>query len=532
MVCSQDIRVVLESCRRDASSSLLFKEKVAFLTPVQAVAQGLSSLGWRLGLKSSTVIKLLHSSNLADTVARDDSPQHKSGLSREFFNVKSYKGNPSMIRKHLAGFAASALALAVSTQVFAGTVTTDGADLVVKTKGGLEVGTADKEFSFKLGGRLQADYSRFDGFYTKNGDTADAGYFRRAFLEFGGVAYKDWAYQINYDFSHNSGGDSRKDDGYFDEASIAYNGFAPISIKVGRFDPEFGLEKATSSKWVTAPERNAAYDLVDWTNGHNGGMGIQVSGTAGASLYGSAGVYAKDAANQDQDGDSSKQFNLRGVFAPMHEAGNVLHLGVNYAQRDLSDTAFDGRIRSRLGMRGVSTDGGQDAGAEGNRLHLGGAEVTPVGAYDTDSAWGLEAAWAMGPFSLQGEYIQREVEADDAAFEDIEAEGYYVQAAYTLTGEARDYKLGKFDKIKPANKQIGAWEVFYRYDNLSVEDDNGKFAAIDDVEGKVHNLGVNWYANEAVKLSATYVKAGVDNAENNVGDDDGDGFVMRAQYVF
>ncbi|EZP19852.1 porin O [Pseudomonas aeruginosa BWH050] len=61
-----------------------------------------------------------------------------------------------MIRKHSLGFVASALALAVSAQAFAGTVTTDGADIVIKTKGGLEVATTDKEFSFKLGGRLQA----------------------------------------------------------------------------------------------------------------------------------------------------------------------------------------------------------------------------------------------------------------------------------------------------------------------------------------------------------------------------------------
>jgi len=445
-----------------------------------------------------------------------------------------------MIRKHFAGIAASALALAVSAQAVAGTVTTDGADIVVKTKGGLEVATADKEFGFKVGGRLQADYSTFDGFYTKDGDAADAAYFRRAFLEISGVAYKDWAYTINYDFSHNAGS---SEDGYFDEASIAYTGFKPVTIKVGRFDPAFGLEKATSSKWVTAQERNAAYDLVDWANGHQNGLGIEVSATPTESLFGSVGVSAKD--QNDVDGESVKQYNLRGVFAPMHETGNVLHLGVNFAQRDLSDTEFDSRIRSRLGMRGVSTSGGNDAGDNGNRLHLGGAESTSAGTFDTDSAWGLEAAWAMGPFSVQGEYIQRELQADDAAFEDVESTGYYAQLAYTLTGEAREYKLGKFDKIKPANKQIGAWEVFYRYDNISVEDDNsyvafvnddgkaGKnFGSINDVEGKVHNLGVNWYANEAVRVSATYVKAKTDNATNSVGDDDGDGFVVRAQYVF
>jgi phosphate-selective porin OprO/OprP len=162
--------------------------------------------------------------------------------------------------------------MAVSTQVFAGTVTSDGADIVVKTKGGLEVATTDKEFSFKLGGRLQADYSRFDGFYTKNGETADAAYFRRAFLEISGVAYTDWKYAISYDFAHNAG---NSDDGYFDEASIAYTGFKPFNLKFGRFDPDFGLEKATSSKSITAIERNAAYEVADWVNGHETALALK-----------------------------------------------------------------------------------------------------------------------------------------------------------------------------------------------------------------------------------------------------------------
>ncbi|SHL73663.1 OprO/OprP family phosphate-selective porin [Phytopseudomonas punonensis] len=442
-----------------------------------------------------------------------------------------------MIRKHFAGFAASALALAVSAQAFAGTVTTDGADIVVKTKGGLEVATTDKAFGFKIGGRLQADYSSFDGIYTRNGDSADAAYFRRAFLEISGVAFTDWAYTLNYDFSHNSGS---SEDGYFDEASIAYNGFKPVSIKVGRFDPEFGLEKATSSKWVTAQERNAFYDVIDWANGHQNGMGIQASSTIGDSVYLSGGLFAKD--NNDTDGDSNKQVNLRGVFAPLHEAGNVLHLGFNAARRDVSDSVIDTRFRSRLGMRGVETTGGNDAGTNGNRVVFAGANNTVAGSYDDDTALGLEAAWAMGPLSIQGEYMKRKLKADSSAFQDIEADGYYVQAAYTLTGESRGYKLGKFDAIKPENKQIGAWEVFYRYDSINVEDDNLVTASatrdVGDLEAKVHNLGVNWYVNEAVKISGVYVKANTENVYNasttgvRTGDDSGDGFVFRAQYAF
>ncbi|MDI9786970.1 porin, partial [Pseudomonas aeruginosa] len=78
----------------------------------------------------------------------------------------------------------------------------------------------------------------------------------------------------------------------------------PVNLKFGRFDPDFGLEKATSSKWVTAPERNAAYELADWINTHQDGMGAQVNSTLADMAYLSAGVSAKDA--DDSDGDSVK----------------------------------------------------------------------------------------------------------------------------------------------------------------------------------------------------------------------------------
>ncbi len=426
-----------------------------------------------------------------------------------------------MIRKHsfrgvMAGFATSALALAVSAQAFAGTVTTDGADIVVKTKGGLEVATTDKAFSFKLGGRLQADFDQFDGVYTKNGNSANEAYFRRAILELSGTAYKDWKYTFNYDFGNGNG----KDD--WDEASIAYTGFAPVTVKVGRFDPDFGLEKATSSKWITAIERSAIYDIAPWVNDKQKGMGVQVSGVAGNLFYGSAGYFHKEDGTEyeDEDGKNQGTYNLRGVIAPMAEAGNVLHFGVNYANRDVED--FNGSVVSRMGVRGTTEDT-----TNGNRPTFAPGVA---GQFDGDSTFGLEAAFAAGPFSIQSEYLKRDIDAKSASTRnDREASGYNVQLAYTLTGEARGYKLdgGKFDSIKPENKQIGAWEVFYRYDNIQVEE-----SGVEDTEGKVHTVGLNWYANEAVKVSANYLKGKTDNVVNAAGDDDGDALSLRLQYVF
>jgi phosphate-selective porin OprO/OprP len=438
-----------------------------------------------------------------------------------------------MIRKHFAGFAASALALAVSAQAFAGTVTTDGADIVVKTKGGLEVATTDKQFSFKIGGRLQVDADSFDGFYTANGNRADETYLRRARLEISGVAYEDFAYAFYRNF-----GDSGSDDSW-NEASISYTGLKPVTLTVGRMNPTFGLEEAASSKWITAIERSAIYDLAPWVNDHMNGEGLRLRTTLGGIFHGEVGAYRQDFGGnnqffQDKNGKNNHAFVMRGVIAPIVEDTQVLHFGLNYATRDVEE-GYRERIRSRLSVRGTTEDA-----INGNRATYGDAFLD-----GKDSAYGLEAAYMTGPFSIQGEYLSRTAEGSELLNgndKDLEASGYNVQLAYTLTGESRSYKLdgGKFDKIKPSNKQLGAWEVFYRYDNITVDETPrlpasavaGLTVNSIDAGAKVHTVGVNWYANEAVKVSANYLKASADDVANAAGDDDGDAISLRMQYVF
>lgn len=414
-------------------------------------------------------------------------------------------------------FAVSALAFVMSTQSMAGTVTTDGPDITIKTKGGFEAAAVDKSFSFKLGGRIQADFDQFDGINTKNGKSANEAYFRRAILELSGTAYHDWKYVFNLDFAED--GSSK-----WDEASITYTGFKPVNVKVGRFDPDFGLEKATSSKWISTIERSIIYDAGEWVNDKQDGMGVQVNGTTGM-FYGSAGIN-RAKGNEDDNGSNNNTYNMRAVLAPMAEAGNVLHFGLNYAKRSTED--FDGRIRSRLGVRGTTEDT-----QNGNRPTFASSKA---GQFDTDSAWGLEAAYALGPFSVQSEYLRRDMGAKSgSALKDRQVDGYNVQLAYTLTGEARGYKLdgGKFDSIKPSNKQTGAWELVYRYDHLTVADaDVNSTGSFYDSKAKVHTMGVNWYANEAIKVSANYLKAKTDQVANTAKDDSGDAISLRVQYAF
>lgn len=435
-----------------------------------------------------------------------------------------------MIRKHFAGFAASALALAVSAQAFAGTVTTDGADIMIKTKSGLEVSTTDKQYSFKLGGRIQADFDQFDGVYTTNNDSANEAYFRRAQLELSGN-YKDWRYVANIDFGDKAGSKTK-----YDEVTMTYTGFAPINIKVGRFDPDYSLEKATSSKWTTAIERSSVLELASWTTDSEEGIGIQVNGTTAGMFYGSASVQQQDkgAYLEDSDGKDVNSFFARGVFAPIVSDAEVLHFGLDYATRTYGGAGkYDGKIETRLGVRGVSEDT-----TNSKAIVLGKSDAI---GFDDDSVVGLEFAYMNGPISVQSEYLKRDLSGSDGNG-DREATGYNAQVAYTLTGESRVYKLdgGKFDTIKPADKVMGAWEVFYRYDDLSVEDDqNLGVVNVDESSANVHTLGVNWYANEAVKLSLNYLMTKSDTETVSLqgrtaeaDDDDGQAIALRAQYVF
>ncbi|MGV8195946.1 porin, partial [Pseudomonas aeruginosa] len=81
----------------------------------------------------------------------------------------------------------------------------------------------------------------------------------------------------------------------------------------------------------------------------------------------------------------------------------------------LEDSAVDTRIRPRMGMRGVSTNGGNDAGSNGNR-----GRSAVEGLWKDDSVWGLEGAWALGAFSAQAEYLRRTVKAERVR-EDLKA---------------------------------------------------------------------------------------------------------------
>lgn len=392
---------------------------------------------------------------------------------------------------------ATAITTLIAGYASAGTVTSDGADIVLKTKGGFEAATTDGNYSFSIGGRIQADFNSYDGVInTDEGQTGSDFFFRRARLEVEGHA-KDWAYLVSYNLT---------DSGSIDQLNTTYTGWGSLAnLTIGQQKENFGLDDTGSSKWTAAMERSMPANAFDTGNT----LGIKLHGANDLVTY-SLGVF-KEGIDDDNALDLATTGRL--VIRPYMDGSNLIHLGVGASERSGASADFN----SRLGVRG-----GED-GANANRVR---GRIS--GATGDESDYNLEAAANFGPFHLMAEYFDGEVDVDGTAHT-VEADGYYVQAGYVLTGESRGYKtaIGAFDKVKPASEG-GAWEIFARFDNLDVSNDAPISVTAEEAES--WTVGVNWYMNSMIKLALNYVNVETDAPIN--GEDDGDAIVARLQVVF
>ena len=349
----------------------------------------------------------------------------------------------------------------LAAPAWAGTVKTDGADIIIRTKGGFEVKTADGAARFQIGGRLQWDY---DSTSSDLNETDDFDV-RRARIFFKGH-YGDWGYKAQFNVAESAGSKG----GHAEDLYIRYMGLGKLAnITVGKQQEPFGMEYLTSSKDVSALERSALTEK--YARGRS--AGVQLHG-AGENWTYAIGLF-------EADGDSADDF---------------------------ADVALTGRVT----YVPVKTDKGL--------VHVGLA-YTDVGgqtAADESDALAVELAGAYQSFHAKAEFFDGTEGGQDS-------DGYYVQLAWVITGESRPYKKGLFKRVKP-NSKMGAWETVLRY-----EDGTGKYSDIGlgTGEGTQTTYGVNYYANDHVRLGLSYMDGELSHAGGTLA---GDELRFRIQLVY
>jgi len=401
-------------------------------------------------------------------------------------------------------------------------------------------------------GRVQTDYER------ANQDTPITSFpdlsateLRRARLGVEGIAWWDFKYVFEVDFAND---DTRVKDAYLQYQGLRF-GDTPLYFRVGNFKTPNSFEQMTSDLFVDTMERASfinAWQLdrqigfmtAYWTDHFGLAAGIFGDNSALAS-----GSVANAPLFPGFIGDESTTFAARATVAPINSVvGNdshVLHFGASVRTRDVGNDQPFVQYQAR-----------------GADLHMTSFALNTSRIADGDTFWGLEAAALWGPFSLQGEYGNLDVDLPGGAFirsnppgpgqlttsanpfvgvPEPNFNGWYVEGSWFFGGRQTYEKEGKRGRPKIANPVVwskgsgwGALQIVGKYDVLDMSDAafntaggcpttrlfpglsstgsgaNATLAAPSVAQcGEMRTwlVGVNWYLNDYVRLMFDYAQS-------------------------
>lgn len=363
--------------------------------------------------------------------------------------------------------------------------------LTFKVRGRVYMDVVSQEVDREIGADFSSQVSRM----------------RTARLGVEGTWNQNWAYKAEAAIS-SAGGTTA-----WEDVVLEYKPNDFSSIMVGNFKT-VSLENISSSRYITFMERGPFNDIIDAgrvmnisakMNGENWTIQAAVSGDS---------LNSGDPAVVGNDGGSDQVgVNARATWAPVVTDTTTVHLGLWGRKRDRSDQAgFTYQVR--------------------NNTNYGARYVASGAIGDSDTMLGLEGLLFQGPFSLQGEWVNIDIDRTNGL--EQEANAYYLAASWFVTGERRnmDVKKGELGRTKILSPMtaggFGAFELAARYDSADLTNITGVATA---GEYTAWTLGATWYPFPYVRFMANYSMSENDNAA--VGSDvDVDTLQFRAQFDF
>jgi len=489
----------------------------------------------------------------------------KEGLaSSELLDVLSKNG--TITKDQYTSLTTKHSSLAASTAVLKAPNANDGTHVTFGHNGGLEIasyvkekdkdgkeimdkevkgedGKPIKEFSMRIGGRVQVDaqINSNDPSGPYGTDLANGVGFRRARLYADGVMFRDYEYRFEYDFARNNGGTQGITDAF-----VKYIHFAPFTLTIGQQNEGKSMESVMSNNYLTFVERalpnnafleqgaNSKYQLgvkgdyyskvMDMPYTVNGGLTTESVGAPGPGnssdnsqgATNSAGGTNSNGTNINRNafsGDISYQVVGRTTFAPIYIKDTaLLHTGVWGSWRSINNNYnADGTLRTGGWAYQSQPDSSVDRTNWINTGNLTNIQVVNgknVVAHEVNNIamFGAELAGTYGPAHFGAEYMQAQIAGKGYSSSDT-LTGVYAYAGWFITGENRpyDYKKGTWDRLIPKNNFLGgsgwgAFEIAWRYDMMDMNTLHINGGSMD-----AGTLAFNWYLNPRVRLLADWV---------------------------
>lgn len=255
-------------------------------------------------------------------------------------------------------------------------------------------------------------------------------------------------------------------------------------VTLGNQQEPFGLEQYGSFRNTTFLERSTSSAIAPSRS-----IGATSSDFRGPWIW----SYGFFTAGTKDEGRQQRGLALTGRLAYVLHAGSGLyHMAVDFSERKFgpnNEQRFDSAPEVALSSSSYFLD------------------THGIPGSDRVRRYGLEAAHVSGSFSWQAEYMSAHLQRS-SGLPSLNFTGWYAYASWMLTGESRDYRESNatFGQVIPHvawnGHGGGALEVAMRLSRTDLNDH-------DVFGGKETNLtlGVNWYLDKSVRLSANVVHA-------------------------
>jgi phosphate-selective porin OprO/OprP len=356
------------------------------------------------------------------------------------------------------------------------------------TENGLGLKSKDGNNTAQFTGRLHNDYRQYSPNYA-TGQTTDSYQnlteIRRARFGVRGQFQKDFKYEIVGNFGNDVGASSSSTT--MDVAWVNYAANPEAQFQFGLFKMPFSLEQLQSSNNIDMMERSLIGQVEgEFIPGKETGFmlhGIPKPGLTYAIAV-SRGRGNKDAVADNLDYIGRVTTNIAELQG---SKAYTLHLGAAYSM---------GTIKG-----GVAPASGRTEARSQNAWFTGPA----LSGLTDRTRQGLEAAFVYDALKVQAE--QFNFTYDPTTGNNQEIKGYYVLAAYNLTGESYNYKDGVFGAIKPANPLDkggkGAVQVNVRMSEFDAS--NITVVAGKSNRATAMTYGITWFATDNLRFMVNYV---------------------------
>jgi phosphate-selective porin OprO/OprP len=403
----------------------------------------------------------------------------------------------------------------------------------------------------RTGPALGATASNMDDTHAR--DFKNGVEFRRARFGISGNAFGDFDYRVIFDF----GGPGVENAGELYEGWAQYSGLRPVYFRVGAFAPQEGLADQDSNAAQPLLDRPISADIARNFAAGDTRVGAEVFAAESRWLASFAitsrtvGVINTAGTATPQTFGDPLNFVTREVWRPYQEKDKLVHLGF-HAQ--LIDRPANTTGPSATGATAVSSY--VVALADTPELRVDATKVVNTGNIDARRAYneGGEFAAQWHGLLVQSEYDAFQIERTDPGASNPDFHGWYVEASWIPSGEARHYNTSTAAFDAPpvphpvGHGGMGVVELTFRYSTVDLNYDAGSpgtapvASAVRGGDLTIWTGGINWYLNPYVRLAFEAQHAELDRLSPNatiyltpVGAQIGqrwNAFALRSQFGF